>query len=66
MIPVAKQSSMLPLSFPVTIVVIKQQATVLKDLSDVSCYRYKVKFEDGTQGHLYIGGGRYSVVCKGE
>jgi hypothetical protein len=40
---------MLPISFPVTIVVIKQQATVLKDLSDVSCYRYKVKFEDGTQ-----------------
>lgn len=40
---------MLPVSFPVDVVGIKQQATVVEDLSDISCYKYKVRFEDGTE-----------------
>ena len=40
---------MLPLSFPVDVVGLLQQATVLEDLSDISCYKYKVRFSDGTE-----------------
>lgn len=40
---------MLPLSFAVDVVGIKQQATVLEDLSDMACYKYRVRFENGIE-----------------
>lgn len=40
---------MLPLSFAVDVVGIKQQATVLEDLSDMACYKYRVRFENGVE-----------------
>jgi hypothetical protein len=50
MIPeVPTQKTMLPLSFVVSVVGIKQQATVLEDLSDMACYRYRVRFENGVE-----------------
>jgi hypothetical protein len=45
MIPeVPTQKYMLPLSYSVDVVGIKQQATVLEDLSDMACYKYRVIF----------------------
>lgn len=49
MIPVPNQNSMLPLSFRVDVVGVKLQATVVEDLSDISCYKYRVRFDDGTE-----------------
>jgi hypothetical protein len=50
MIPeVPTQKNMLPLSFAVDVVGIKQQATVLEDLSDMACYKYRVRFENGIE-----------------
>lgn len=40
---------MLPLSFAVDVAGIKQQATVLDDLSDMACYKYRVRFENGVE-----------------
>jgi hypothetical protein len=54
MIPVPNQNSMLPLSFPVDVVGIKQQATVMEDLSDMACYKYRVRFEDGTEDNFTL------------
>lgn len=50
MIPeVPTQKNMLPLSIAVSVVGIKQQATVLEDLSDMACYKYRVRFENGVE-----------------
>jgi hypothetical protein len=43
------QNSILPLSFPVSVVGIPMTATVVKDLSDHSCYKYRVRFENGIE-----------------
>jgi hypothetical protein len=56
------QRSMLPLSFPVDVVGIKQQATVIEDVSDIEAFKYKVRFDDGFEdvftiiegGQVYI------------
>jgi hypothetical protein len=54
MIPVPNQNLMLPLSFPVDVVGIKQQAAVLEDLSDMACYKYRVRFDDGTEDNFTL------------
>lgn len=46
MIP-TNQRDILPISFPVNVVGIRQQATVLADVSDMASFRYRVRFEDG-------------------
>jgi hypothetical protein len=46
---VPTQKSMLPLNIAVDVVGIKQQATVLEDLSDMACYKYRVRFENGIE-----------------
>jgi hypothetical protein len=46
---IPNQKSMLPLSFAVDVVGIKQQATVQEDLSDMACYKYRVRFENGIE-----------------
>lgn len=45
--PVPSQRNMLPLSFAVEVAGIRQQATVLEDCSDMACFRYRVRFDNG-------------------
>jgi hypothetical protein len=63
MIPeVPNQKSMLPLSFAVDVVGIKQQATVLEDLSDMACYKFRVRFENGIEDIFTIIEGPENVI----
>ena len=63
MIPdVPNQMSMLPLSFAVDFVGIKQQATVLEDLSDMACYKYRVRFENGIEDIFTIIEGPENII----
>lgn len=49
MIPISHQDTILPLHLTVTVAGVAMQATVLEDLSDAACYKYRVRFENDTE-----------------
>ena len=60
------QHTILPISFPVDLVGITKEATVIEDLSDIESFKYKVRFEDGTEDVFTIIEGPEILIEPGD